>query len=302
VALQLLADRHQGAVNVGRRKIVDTPYQTPKGKPRSGFIERTLVDINNTLEHSVFSEKTARQKGALQKLDPRLKLISLLLILLAVNLSHQLWVIVGLYALALLLGALSAVPMLFFVRRVWILMPFFTGLVALPAIFITPGPALVGLPLGLVITRTGLMTALLLVLRVGTSVSFAVLLILTTPWNSVLKALGILRVPDVVVLMFGMTYRYLHLLLHAADDMVTARKSRILRRLTGAEDRRLLAAMSGALLGKSLKMSEDVYLAMESRGFRGYPRTMDRFRMKWFDWIAGGAVLVVSIGAFLMGR
>jgi cobalt/nickel transport system permease protein len=278
-----------------------TPLKS-KPQPRSGFIERTLVDINSTLEQAVFAERTARQAGLLQSLDPRMKLISLLLLLLAVSLSHVLWVIAGLYAFALLLAALSAVPMAFFIKRVWVLIPFFTSFVALPAIFITPGSTLVNLPLGLVITQPGVMTAMLLILRVGTSVSFAVLLILTTPWNSVLKAVGVLGVPDVVVLIFGMTYRYLHLLLHAADDMFTSRKSRILRRMTGAEDRRLLAAMSGALLGKSLRMSTDVYMAMESRGFRGIPRTMDRFRMRWTDWIAGGAVLIVSVAGFLMGR
>ena len=193
-------------------------------------------------------------------------------------------------------------PLAFFIKRVWVYIPFFTGFVAVPAMFMTPGATLANLPLGLVITRPGMMTALFLILRVGTSVSFAVLLILTTSWNSVLKALGILHVPDVVVLILGMTYRYIHLLLHAADDMFMSRKSRILRRQTASEDRRLLAAMSGALLGKSLQTSTDVYLAMQSRGFRGYPRTMDRFQMQWFDWTAASVVLVLSGCAFWLGR
>ena len=269
-------------------------------KSRSGFIERTLIDINNTLEQSVFAEKIAHQQGLLQLLDPRLKIIAMFMLLLAVSLSHQLGVIAGLYMCALILAAVSKIPLGFYIKRVWVLIAFFTGIVALPAIFITPGPALVDqLPFGMVITRTGALTALFLLLRVGTSVSLASLFVLTTPWNSVLKALGVLRVPDVLILTLGMTYRYIHLLLHLANDMFLSRQSRILKRLTGAEERHLMAATSGVLLGKSLQLSSEVYLAMESRGFRGYPRTMDRFQMRWFDWVAGLVVVFVTILALV---
>ena len=71
---------------------------------RSRFVERTLVDINQTLEQSVFAEQAARQPGLLQGLDPRLKILSALLVLLAVGLSRSLLVILGLYFLALVLA------------------------------------------------------------------------------------------------------------------------------------------------------------------------------------------------------
>jgi cobalt/nickel transport system permease protein len=280
---------------------VSQSTQTSRSKSRSGFIERTLVDINNTLEQSIFAENIARQKGLLQALDPRLKVISMVMLLLAVSLSHQLAVIAALYCCALILAAVSSVPLGFFIRRVWVFIPFFTGVVALPALFITPGPILVNLPLGIVITRTGAMSALFLLLRVGTSVSFTVLFVLSTPWNSVLKALGVLRVPDVIVLVLGMTYRYIYLLLRTADEMFLSRKSRVLRRMSGAEERRLMAATAGTLLGKSLQLSSEVYLAMESRGYRGYPRTMDRFRMRWFDWVAILVVSFVAAAAIWLG-
>jgi cobalt/nickel transport system permease protein len=277
---------------------------TPASKRtrRNGFIERTLVDINHTLEQSLFAEQTARQLGLLQHLDPRLKIVATLLVLLAVSLSHSLIVIAALYLLILVLALASRVPLVFFIARVWVFIPFFTGLVALPALFITPGPVLAHLPFGLVITRTGCLTAGFLLLRVGTSVSMAVLLVLATPWNSVLKALGVLRVPAVVILILGMTYRYIHLLLNITNDMFLSRKSRLLRRMPTAEERRLLAATAGTLLGKSLQYSSEVYLAMQSRGFRNYPRTLDTFRMKMIDWIAGLIVVCVVMAAIWFGR
>ena len=269
---------------------------------RSSFVERTLVDINHTLEQSVFAERFARGPGLLQALDPRLKILSLLLVLLAVSLSRSLPVILILYFLALALAYFSKIPLTFFIKRVWLLIPFFTGVIALPALFITPGAVLAHLPLGLVITQTGLTTALFLLLRVGTSVSAALLLVLTTPWNSVLKALGVLRVPAVIILILGITYRYIHLLLHLTNDMFLSRKSRLLRRMNGPEERRLIAATSGTLLNKSLQVSSEVYLAMQSRGFRNYPRTLDTFKMRTIDWLAGTLVVITAAAAIWLGR
>ena len=183
------------------------PARPSRLKSRSGFVERTLVDINNTLEQSLFAEKIGRQKGLLQVLDARLKIIAMIMLLLAVGFSHQLGVISGLYFFTLILAAVSNIPLGFFIKRVWVFIPFFTGLVALPALFITPGPTLAHLPFGLVITRTGALTALFLLLRVGSSVSMGTLFVLTTPWNSVLKALGVLRVSDVLILILGMEVR-----------------------------------------------------------------------------------------------
>lgn len=271
-------------------------------KNRTGFVERTLIEINQTLELSLFNEKIAALPGLLQSLDPRMKIIATLLVLLTVSFSHSLGVILALYLGVLILAAFSSVPMGWFIKRVWVLIPFFTGLIALPALFITPGPALVHLPLGLLITRTGATTALFLLLRVGTSVSLAILFVLTTRWNSVLKALGVLRMPDVIVLVVGMTYRYIHLLLHLTNDMFLSRKSRILRPLSGSEERHLMAATSGTILGKSLQLSGEVYLAMLSRGYNGYPRTLDTFRMKLRDWAALIVVIAACGAAAWFGR
>ncbi len=260
------------------------------------------MDIDHTLEQSLFAEKTARQPGLLQELDPRLKILSALLVLLAVGLSRNLTVIIVLYFLMLALALFSKIPLAFFIKRVWLFITFFTGVIALPALFITPGTVLVYLPLGLVITKTGLATAMFFLLRVGTSVSVAVLLVLTTPWNSVLKSLGVLRIPPVIILILGMTYRYIHLLLHLTNDMFLSRKSRLLRRMKGPEERRLIAATTGTLMNKSLQVSSEVYLAMQSRGFRNYPRTMDTFKMRRIDWLSGVLVVMMVAAAIWLGK
>jgi cobalt ECF transporter T component CbiQ len=159
----------------------------------------------------------------------------------------------------------------------------------------------VHLPLGLAITRTGVSTVLFLLLRVSTSVSLTLLLILTTPWNTVLSALSVLRVPDEFILILGMTYRYIYLLLRLANDMFLSRQSRMVGRMSGAEERKMLAAISGSLLSRSLNLSSEVYLAMVSRGFRGPLKTLQPFRMTARDWAWLAAFLAISAAAIVLG-
>lgn len=268
----------------------------------SHALEHTLRNITNTLERALFAEELSARPGLLQSLDPRVKLLAILALLFAVSLSRSLPVIAGIYLLALVLAVASSIPTGFFIKRVWLALPFFTGMVALPAFFITPGPTLVQLPLGLVITSTGFTSALFLLMRVSTSVSLTLLLVLTTPWNTVLSALTVLRIPDMFILILGMTYRYIYLLLHIANDMFLSRKSRMVGHLDGAENRRILAAISGALLGKSLDMSSEVYLAMQSRGFRGKMVTLKPFAMQNRDWLWLTGLLAVSLLAIYLGR
>ena len=201
-----------------------------------------------------------------------------------------------------MLGLASAIPADFLIRRVWLALPFFTGMLVLPALFITPGPALLQLPLGLAVTTTGLHTALFLLLRVSTSVSLTLLLILTTPWNTVLSALSVLKVPDVFLLILGMTYRYIYLLLRVVNDMFLSRKSRVVGRLSTSENQKMLAAVSATLLNKSLNLSGEVYLAMQSRGFRGSIVTLKPFRMQSRDWLWLGVFLALSAAAVYLGR
>ncbi len=281
---------------------MENPSVPKHSHKRSNVLEHTLHGIAATLERALFSEEISIRPGLFQSIDPRVKVLSILALLIAVSFSRSLLIIGAIYLLALILALLSYIPADLFIKRVWLALPFFTGTIVLPALFITPGPTLVQLPLGLVITQTGLTTVLFLLLRVSTSVSLTLLLILTTPWNTALSALTVLGIPDTFILILGMTYRYIYLLLHTATDMFLSRKSRVVGRLNAADDRRMLAAISGTLLGKSLDLSSEVYLAMQSRGFRGTIVTLKPFKMQARDWLWLFVFIVLALIAIFLGR
>jgi len=203
-----------------------------------------------------------------------------------------------LYAVTVAAAIASRIPADFFVKRVWLGIPLFAGIVVIPSIFFIPGPRLFELAMGpLVIAPSlnGTLGALLLIARVGVSVSLAVLLVMTTPWADILKSLRALRVPQIFVLILSMTYRYIFLFLHTVNGIFLARKSRIVARTSGAEQRRWIGGTMGALMSRSFKMSNDVYAAMLARGFTGEMRTYSAYRMTGRDWLLlGGAIALVA--------
>jgi cobalt ECF transporter T component CbiQ len=275
------------------------------GKRRKGsFVAKTLNGASSLLRQAIFSEDVAQRAGLLQRLDPRVKLVSLLGLLLVTAFVRNVSVLVVLYGATLVLAAVSAISLGFFLERVWLFVPIFTGIVVLPATlsFITPGQIVVplgtwfGTPVG--VTSEGLWAAAIIVTRVATSISLVVLLTLTTPWNRLLASLRSLRVPKMFVLVLGMAYRYLFHLLGSVTDMYTARQARA----AGAEvdvrsGRRFVTASAGALFGKAHALSEEVYLAMVSRGYTGDFRTLRPARLRPVDfvWIAGSVVASVVV-------
>ncbi len=271
----------------------------------AGWLEHTVSGITASVERSIFTEEHARSAGWLQSVDPRAKLGMFLAAVLAASLSSSVVVLAVLYAVVLLAARASRIPFDFFVRRVWLGIPFFAGLVVLPAVFLVPGPHLFDLALGPVSlgpTVPGVTGAILFVSRVGVSVSLAVLLVMTTPWADLLKSLQAVHVPQLFILVLAMAYRYIFLFLHLANGMFEARKSRIVARTSGGEQRRWITASMGGLLNRSVKMSNDVYAAMVARGFAGTIRTFADYRMTRDDWAALAGTVAISVAAVVAQR
>ena len=255
------------------------------------------------MEHAFYAENTARADGLLQRIDTRVKLLGILALIVPAAAARNFAVIACLFAVAVALAALSRVPFGVLLKRVWVPVLLFTGIIVLPAPFVATGQVVYHLPaLGWSVTAQGLASAGYLVLRAETAATFCVLLVLTTCWNHVLKALRVLHVPAVLVTILGMTYRSLFLVLQSAHDMFESRRSRIIGELTPGERRRVAASSAGVLMSKTFDLSNEVYLAMQSRGYRTDISTLDQFQVRGFDWAMLGAFAAVSITALWLGR
>ena len=117
-----------------------------------------------------------------------------------------------------------------------------------------------------------------------------------------MKALRVFRVPVVIVVILGMTYRYILLMLTMALDMFESRQSRMVGVLAPRDRRRLAIGTAGVLLAKTLQLSGDVYSAMLSRGFCGEVYLVDDFQMRTTDWTASAVLTTLAALAFWGGR
>ncbi len=265
------------------------------GRHRRHFLDRLADGVAHALAHALDADDFARRDGLLQKLDPRVKLGIVVGFIVVAVWVKSLAVLAGLFLLAVALALVSGIAIARLVRQVWIGVLAFTGLIALPAIFLVPGDVVFTLPLlGWPVTLQGIRSAAFLTGRSETTATLALLLILSTPWAHLLKALRAYRLPVVLVVILGMTYRYVFVFLTSATQMFEARQSRMVGHLSAGDRRRLATASAGALIGKALDMSTEVHLAMISRGYRGEPRLLDDFRVTALDWAAAGGFLAIS--------
>jgi cobalt ECF transporter T component CbiQ len=268
---------------------------------KRGFLEATTLGFARAVTRAMLSEQTARQRGLLQSLDPRVRAVGLFMLVLAVTFSRKITVVAGLFALALAIAVLSRVRISTLATRVWLVVLAFTGVIALPAIFVTPGNPVAALG-SVTITEQGLRTAALLILRVETAVTFTTLLVLCTPWTHVLKALRALRLPKEAIAMMAMTHRYVFLLVETTSQMFESRRSRTVGILRPEQQRHMAARTAGVLLSKSVSLSNEVYLAMQSRGFRGEVQILSDFHMTMWDYCGLLMFLLAGGIAVWMGR
>jgi cobalt/nickel transport system permease protein len=246
------------------------------------------------------------------RLDPRVKLIlTVLFILVCALTSDGGWVFFGIQAVLLgLLTLLSGVGLVLVYKRAAVAIPF--SLAALTVAFSTPGnPVLsLGVPSGQwVVTDTGLVRFLSILIRSYLSVQSAVILAAATPFPDLLWAMRSLRIPKVMVAIGSFLYRYLFVLADEAHRLMRAREARSVVPDTYASSQKrpggsllwraqVTGSMAGTLFIRSYERSERIYSAMLARGYDGDVRSLEPPALRPVDvaiGIAAGLVLVALL-------
>lgn len=194
------------------------------------------------------------------------KLLGLLAFMLLVVATPRDWhPAFAIYAVVLLavVGA-SRVPPVYLAKRMAIEIPFVVFALLVP--FVAQGPQVhVG---WLSLSQPGLVAAAGLLMKGTLGVLASLTLAATTEPDDVLRGLGRLRMPDLLVQIMGFMIRYLDVVTGEMGRMLTAMRSR------GCDPRSprhwpALARSLGALFIRSYERGERVHLAMLSRGYTG---------------------------------
>lgn len=224
----------------------------------SNFIDKTLKDISKVLKDTLLFEEV--KESFFSEIDERIKIISLLFIVITISLLKRLETLFLLYLLSILFAFLSKINIKTFLKRVWFFIPIFTLVIAIPSIFLVPGKLQWGF------TREGLESAIRLVLRVADSISYVQILILTTPWVRIFSGLRGVGVPSIIIAILSISYRYIFLLLDVAEKLFLAKKSRTIE-YNLRREQNWVGGSIGVMAIKSHELSKEVSQGMLSRGF-----------------------------------
>jgi len=207
----------------------------------------------------------------LHRLDPRVKIITLLVLLVGIALTPAdgwmayplIWTLLG------SLAGLAGVSAWRLGRLAGLALPF--TLAAVTLLITTPGQPIfyVG---DFAVTDAGLARFLAIVLKSWLSVQAALLFAITTPMTDVLWALEGVGVPASLVAVIGFMYRYLFVLKDEAERLLRARAARSGGARAGGTllwRAKIAGGMVGSLFLRSYERSERVYAAMTARGYTG---------------------------------
>jgi cobalt/nickel transport system permease protein len=246
----------------GEAQPPEAPSATRHGGGGGRSLARKTADsIAGAVTEVLQNEELAARPGLLQRLDPRIKLLTLVLFAVTASLVHSVWVLVALIGATIVLAAASRVGVGSFERKVWASAGLLAFLLAAPSAMqiFTPGPVVV--PLGpFSLTEPGLMGAATLVTRVVAAAGFALLVVWTMRWSDLLKALSAMRLPDVVVATLAMTHKQILTLLRTVQQIHLARESRTLTRGSARADRVWVTERMAFVVRKSMKTADDVSL------------------------------------------
>ncbi|MEY8000262.1 energy-coupling factor transporter transmembrane component T [Clostridium sp. Mt-5] len=239
------------------------------------FIDKSIFSILHLL--SLIKRNNRRGNNFVYNLNPTVKLLFTILNIIFLSLSksfHYVFLVDVYFLLVLSLLDIREIKKILILSTA---VPLFTVVMLIPSIIMGN-------------TRN----SILLILKVvGTIISINTLSY-TTSWHDIIKALKKFFIPDIFILVFDITLRYIYILGEFALDMFYSLKLRSVGRNNNKYSS--ISKLMGSLFLKSKEMGDEMYYAMECRGFTGEYISHAKFKFKFTDFL----YLIVNIFIIIM--
>lgn len=210
-------------------------------------------------------ETLARQQTRIHALDPRAKLLTALLFIVAVMSfpSGSLSGVVPFLLYPVIMAGAADIPTGFLLKRLGLALPFLLFIGLFNPIFDRE----IVIRIGAIPISGGWVSFCSIMLRGILTIAAAIILVATTGWYGVCMAFERIGVPRLFVMQLLFVYRYLFVLLEEAAQMARART---LRSFSGKGlGINVWGTLIGHLLLRAIARAERIHLAMFSRGFDG---------------------------------
>lgn len=224
--------------------LAEEDYVPPKD--RDGFLQKTIISILAVLS----SVKRDKEYVDYSKTAPALRIFSAVFVIILMSLSKNL-----MFSIVVITGLLVRLAMLSGTQIKHILKSTFYA-VLISALILIPA-AIFG----------AWHTFFYITVKVAGSVTLLGILSSTMPWNQMTSGLSMFHIPDVMIFTLDITLKYIMLLGDVCFQMLQALKVRLIGR--NPQKAKALSGIFGVTFLKSREMSEEMYQAMECRGFDG---------------------------------
>lgn len=277
---------------------------------RPSFLDRGLHHLSSHIRMTYRQWETLNREGFFQRLDARVKVLFLLFFVVVVSLKESLFPEIVLALFIFIMVAASRLQLIGFYKRVLFFGFIFGFLIALPASLnlVTDGELIIPLvnfgrphrfwiysiPATIGITREGIAGVAMLTSRVINSIALSFLVIDTTPFAEIVRALKSLKVPDPFLIVVTLSYKYILLFARTVEDIHLAMKGRLIG-VNRVQARQWTASRIGFVFTRTQIRCEEVYRAMLGRGFTGDMALYRHEGIRKFDRFCGALFLLIGL-------
>ncbi len=236
----------------------------------------------------------------IHRLDPGIRIVSAVCISIAAAVSEHIGVIVCYLVGSILLCAMARIgvvqgvarlkPATWFLVMLWVFLP----LTFTKEIIVQYG--------WIHISMDGILLASRISLKACTILLIFSALIVTIPVSALGAALHRLKVPDKMVFLLLMSYRYIAVIQDEYQRLLRAARFRGFIPGTNLHSYKTYAYLSGMLFVRASLRAKRVYKAMRCRGFKGQFRSLDSYAPNGLNLVFLGIMVAISLGLTLLER
>ncbi len=241
---------------------------------RNNFLDKSILSLLNIISKIKAQDTTPNSKYDVNAVF-KVAFTLLLVALISISMNFTFVTAINVYLLTML--SLMRARDIVKILRVSFIMGLFTFVIMLPAAF-----------------WGNSFSTVMITSKVFASITAVNILSHSTRWSSVTSALKRFFTPDIFIFVFDITIKYIVMLGEFTLNMLYALKLRAVGKYRSKYVS--LSGIAGTMFIESKEMSEDMYSAMECRGFTGEYKVHDNFKFTIADLI----FIVINIGIIFL--
>jgi len=241
---------------------------------KDSFVDKSILSLLHII--SRIKRQNACKETPFQ-INPALKIVSVIFMIVLLSLSRSIAFVITVNVFLLLVLSMLRAEEIVAILKTSLAVFLFTFIILLPAAF-----------------WGNYYSLIMITPKVFAAVMAVNILSYSTPWHVTTGALKSFFIPDIFILILDITIKYIMLLGELSLHMLYALKLRSV----GKNQKKYasLSGISGTIFLKSKQMAEEMYAAMECRGFAGEYRAGKNGGLFFADFV----FLLIQVALFFV--